>query len=628
MLKRLFDAINDIDISSIPSFTASEKLILRNTERKDLFEERFDSPSTPNADDSQTTYAVLSDTRSITSGSTAINPASRSVTPVAFAGPATAVNETSKEPSNASNQHLNLPSTFQNLPRSRVASDSSLNPPSSAGLSPHPMQRTGSSANSSSATARIRGLRDTHFYDTEVNYNNIALPIRLPLSAFENEVGDYSLITLIQTFSNFTSSIGPTHPQLHTNGTLTPPVIVLFNALVTYKRVIFLGGTNQPASIVSNFVLAAAALASGCGLFFGKTVQRRAFPYSNLTNLEHVEKVPGFIAGVSNPRFLDLTSTWDVLCNIETGRIHISKDIQTSSAAGASAVTSGNPNASSLSISTNSSATYASAQHSGHRANNSSVDLSTSPEPMSAVSGSLPFSLHGNGIQSLASSTNAPRKDSDGESGRPLQSDGYTSSKGSMMLGKMEQRLDSQDNVFMDEILSAIHAHFGESVIRARFIEYMRRFLRLASRYEEDTLGHSSIDFPTRPYDAVNRRLGSGMIFPNLSQEEVRREIAYNSGRIEGFRRTMAYEDYKSSWMTRDQYVTADSRTAAVLKNVDLLHQLGRLRNAKKMPTDEVEAILRTLLGVVQTGEGLIEVGSRTSHTPSWPRRTADTVHL
>lgn len=57
---------------------------------------------------------------------------------------------------------------------------------------------------------------------------------------------------------------------------------------MTYKRVLILGGANQPASQVSNFVLSAAALGSGCGMFFGAEMTERCFPYSNLTNLDNV----------------------------------------------------------------------------------------------------------------------------------------------------------------------------------------------------------------------------------------------------------------------------------------------------------------------------------------------------
>lgn len=35
----------------------------------------------------------------------------------------------------------------------------------------------------------------------------------------------------------------------------------------------------------------------------------------------------GFIAGVTNPRFEDLRC-WDVLCNVETGKITVHRDIQ------------------------------------------------------------------------------------------------------------------------------------------------------------------------------------------------------------------------------------------------------------------------------------------------------------
>ena len=40
---------------------------------------------------------------------------------------------------------------------------------------------------------------------------------------------------------------------------------------------------------------------------------------------------PGFIAGVTNRIFEDHSSWWDVLCNIDTGKITVSKDIATPS---------------------------------------------------------------------------------------------------------------------------------------------------------------------------------------------------------------------------------------------------------------------------------------------------------
>jgi len=98
----------------------------------------------------------------------------------------------------------------------------------------------------------------------------------------------YSLIQLIQTFSSATIT-GPLHPHLHSNGSLTHPIILLFNALVTGKRIIFLGH-NRPAGQVSHYVLSACALGSGCGIILQGFIER-AFPYANLTNRDEWESM-------------------------------------------------------------------------------------------------------------------------------------------------------------------------------------------------------------------------------------------------------------------------------------------------------------------------------------------------
>src|SRR5882757_7176452 len=95
----------------------------------------------------------------------------------------------------------------------------------------------------------------------------------------------YSLIQLIQTFSTPLITIsGPLHPHLHTNGSLTHPIIILFNALVTGKRILFLGH-NIHAGEVANYVLSACALGSGCGAILRGFIER-AFPYAGLAGGE------------------------------------------------------------------------------------------------------------------------------------------------------------------------------------------------------------------------------------------------------------------------------------------------------------------------------------------------------
>ncbi|CRK34105.1 hypothetical protein BN1708_006259 [Verticillium longisporum] len=169
--------------------------------------------------------------------------------------------------------------------------------------------------------------RDTHEFESKVMYKGIPIPIKIPVAVMPETVGDFSLIKLIQKFSESHGKavqLFPLHAHLTTNGPNTHPIIVLANALLTQKRVIFLGH-NLPSGEVAEAVLAACALASG-GTLRGFT--RHAFPYTDLTKIDDLLNVPGFIAGVTNPTFELHPEWWDVLCDLPTGKVKISSKIE------------------------------------------------------------------------------------------------------------------------------------------------------------------------------------------------------------------------------------------------------------------------------------------------------------
>ncbi|KOS48036.1 hypothetical protein ACN38_g1011 [Penicillium nordicum] len=169
--------------------------------------------------------------------------------------------------------------------------------------------------------------RDTHEYESKVVYNDIPIPVKIPTVIWPETVGDFSLIKLIQTFAvpHATSPQAfPAHPHLTTSGPFTHPIIVLVNAILTQKRVVFLGH-NRPSGEVAEAVLAACALASG-GILRGFT--RHAFPYTDLSKIDDLLKVPGFIAGVTNPTFANHPEWWDLMCDLPTGRIKISSHVE------------------------------------------------------------------------------------------------------------------------------------------------------------------------------------------------------------------------------------------------------------------------------------------------------------
>jgi hypothetical protein len=201
--------------------------------------------------------------------------------------------------------------------------DASRSPPK-----PHDIARAGTRAHLQHGSEQAIP-RDTHEFETRIMYKGIPIPVKVPTAIMPETVGDFSLIKLIQTFSEpHAKSPQPfsIHPHLTTSGPTTHPIMVLANALLTQKRIIFLGH-NMPSSDVAEAVLAACALASG-GLLRGFT--RHAFPYTDLTKIDDLLKVPGFIAGVTNPTFELHPEWWDLLCDIPSGRMKISSKVEAS----------------------------------------------------------------------------------------------------------------------------------------------------------------------------------------------------------------------------------------------------------------------------------------------------------
>ncbi|KAI0543226.1 docking domain of Afi1 for Arf3 in vesicle trafficking-domain-containing protein [Xylaria digitata] len=259
-LSMLYDAVNEMDLSLMPKLSLLEKYLLQSSDNKDLFVEKFERMVQKRIAESRT-------------------------------------------------DHVGEPF------------DASRSPPK-----PQSISRAGTKAYLEGQTA-YSVPRDTHEFESKVMYKGIPIPVKIPTATMPETVGDFSLVKLIQNFSeSHAKSMQPftLHPHLTTNGPSTHPIMVLANALLTQKRIIFLGH-NMPSGEVAEAVLAACALASG-GLLRGFT--RFAFPYTDLTKIDDLLKVPGFIAGVTNPTFEMHPEWWDLLCDLPSGRMKISNKIE------------------------------------------------------------------------------------------------------------------------------------------------------------------------------------------------------------------------------------------------------------------------------------------------------------
>ncbi|KAF8993684.1 stabilization of polarity axis-domain-containing protein [Cyathus striatus] len=589
-LARLFDAVNSMDLSGAPILTRYEKMVMRSSERKDIFAEKYTHSVSQNqwhpsgihgsklglrhkSNNSGESYSSFeegllirnrekertqdenrakrkdahrlrerADTESSTSTvqtqGTALNSPSDSS--FSLGGSAVWVGDESgldlalKDSGGDGNSVASLvgSSTLVGSYRKRRSTDASSS-------SSHLHARDQGNKTTGPAYSYDPSMRninkDTHFYHTTVAYKDHQIPIKMPLFTFPEEVGDYSLITLIKTFSSYQQVLGPVHPHLHTSGPQTHPIIILFNALVTGKRIIFLGH-RRPAGEVSSFVLAACALGSGCGAVLRGFIER-AFPYANLNNRDEWESVPAYIAGVTNPIF-ESSRAWDLLLDISSGTVAVAKDI-----------------------------------HLHHPASNV-MGLSG---PLISRSGTL------RAESSVGSEEDIARIAKEGTKADFATKD------------------NNADKVFIDDIRAAIEDHFGESLVRMRFTEYVARFVRLASRYEEEITGNTKFGYPSASFADIPGRppqLGSGIAFTD--EATCLRELSANAHRIEAWRKTNSY-----------QYLVTDyakQQANNSIKGFDVLHQLFRLRYTKTLTDSEATTIIRTLADHVKTYEQVVEL--------------------
>lgn len=410
VLAKLYDSANAISTVGMPKLTHHEQILLRQSDRKDMFQARFGIQEHA-VDDND---GATADAASIKDGSTRAASVSSSTRPVVA------------RKGSSSSSHVYM---------------------------------------SYNETPTRRGVpRDTHFFETEAKFRKITVPIRIPMTVFEEDVGDYSIIELVQTFSqNVTPFSPPFHPALHTNGAYTHPVFLIFNAILAHKRVIFLGH-GRPANQVARMVLAACAMVSGCGQVL-RGFTESAFPYANLASLDVLEEFSGYVAGVCNPRFEELPGTWDVLCNLETGRVTVSKELPM-------------------------------------------------PPPASKLD-----------IRDMASerSVSTTGKDEDA----------------AMAMGKVNSvsKADCLDNQFVEEILSATTAHYGEAHIRVRWTDYISRFVRLVAYQEQLHLGSTRLGWPYATFR--DGHLGSGIVY--IDDDLRQREMRGNAHRIDAWRKTKSY---------------------------------------------------------------------------------------
>ena len=225
-LARLFDAVNSMDLSAAPVLTRHEKLVMRSSERKDIFAEKFShlqqtwgqsstaigSRSAPQhkSTNSNESYSSFEegimlrnrDKERLQEGSRSTRKDLESVQP-------TLPSFSQRSPSDVSFSlggsavWVGDESTLDIIPKEKAETVGTL-----IGGSISSRNRKSSSSSSHAHGGKEQNhrplnqqvfldplhrhgvVKDTHFYHTTVAYKDHHLPIKMPLSTFPEEVGD------------------------------------------------------------------------------------------------------------------------------------------------------------------------------------------------------------------------------------------------------------------------------------------------------------------------------------------------------------------------------------------------------------------------------------------------------
>lgn len=216
-LARLFDAVNSMDLSGAPVLTRNEKMVMRSSERKDIFSEKFAHLAPPWNNSNNKTTPQHRSTHSAESFSSfeegilmrhkereepnvsvqlPTGHSSPSEASFSLGGSAVWVGDESGEGEGEEDSIISFVGTAVTESNRRRRSTDASSGSSQAHLKDgtlRPMQ----TPSYYDPNLRSGMAKDTHFYHTTVVYKDHQLPIKMPLATFPEEVGDVGSLSAL-----------------------------------------------------------------------------------------------------------------------------------------------------------------------------------------------------------------------------------------------------------------------------------------------------------------------------------------------------------------------------------------------------------------------------------------------
>lgn len=172
-------------------------------------------------------------------------------------------------------------------------------------------------------------IRKDLSYNAVVSFNNMNIPIKVPIISLPDTIGDYFNPTDINFKPNLLNILNARLASSHHNnemtiyGLLTPPIIVLINAMLTGKKIIFLSYENSAGHIIDH-VLLALKLITGGGILTGVLTNYNVFPMIDVSKIDLLSECDLYLAGTINPFFKSNDKLWDLLYDLDENEFHVS----------------------------------------------------------------------------------------------------------------------------------------------------------------------------------------------------------------------------------------------------------------------------------------------------------------
>ncbi|WPK26696.1 hypothetical protein PUMCH_004056 [Australozyma saopauloensis] len=175
-------------------------------------------------------------------------------------------------------------------------------------------------------------IRKDLSYNSVVSFNKMEIPVKVPILLLPDTIGDYLNPTDLNFKSNLINILKASLATFHHNnemtvyGSATPPIIILLNAMLTGKRILFVSYDNSAGYIIDH-VLVALKLITGGGILTDFLTNYNVFPLVDVSKVDLLSECDSYLAGTINPFFKGNDSLWDLLYDLDANEFHVSSHV-------------------------------------------------------------------------------------------------------------------------------------------------------------------------------------------------------------------------------------------------------------------------------------------------------------